>query len=113
MVDTTRLRDRLDASTWTGVGLLGLLVFLIGVAFPYLPGTHSIPGHAWLPIVIAVGGGIVLALGFGFAYDLREEAEHPKRRAPPEEGGGTGSVAAVPSFEIYRPGDDDGPKRPS
>jgi len=113
MADLDGLRDRLDASTWTGLGLLGLLVFLIGVGFPYLPGTHSIPGHACIPIVVAIGGGILAALGLGFAYDLRDAQLHPRAKAPPEEGGG-GPLAATPSFEIYRPGDDDAaPERPS
>jgi len=112
MADLDGLRDRLDASTWVGLGLFGLLVFVIGVAFPYLPGAHGWAGHAWLPIPIAIVGGIVAALGLGFAYDLRDEERHPRAKAPPEEGGG-GPVTSVPSFEIYRPGEDDPPDRPT
>jgi hypothetical protein len=104
LVDVDGVRDRLDASTWAGIGLLGLLVFVIGVGFPYLPGSKSIPYHAWLPVVVAIGGGCLAALGLGFAYDLREGTDRPRKPAPPQEGG-DGSVAGVPSFEIYRPGD--------
>jgi hypothetical protein len=107
MADLGAIRDRLDASTWAGIGLLGLLVFVIGVVLPDLSVGKSLPDHAWLPIAVAVGGGVVAALGLGFAYDLREASRGPKpppaREVPPD-----GSVAATPSFEIYRPSDDDG-----
>jgi hypothetical protein len=108
MVDVDRIRERLDASTWTGLGLLGLLVFFLGVGLPYLPGGKALPDHAWLPIAVAVGGGILAAMGLGFAYDLREAAGAPKKPPAPEVPP-DGSVAATSSFEIYRPMDDDGP----
>ncbi|MCI4327388.1 MAG: hypothetical protein L3K16_07125 [Thermoplasmata archaeon] len=103
MVDVDGIRERLDASTWAGVGLLGLLVFFVGVGLPYLPGGKSLPDHTWLPIVVAIVGGIFTALGLGFAYDLREGNRTPKR--PSEPPVGSGPVDSAPSFEIYRPSD--------
>jgi|SRR5580692_1747577 hypothetical protein len=104
MVDVDGIRERLDASTWAGVGLLGLLVFCVGVGLPYLPGGKSLPDHAWLPIVVAIAGGVVTALGLGFAYDLREGNRTPKRPSEPPVGSGS-SVDSAPSFEVYRPSD--------
>jgi hypothetical protein len=113
MVDVDRIRDRLDASTWTGIGVLGLLVFVIGVGFPYLPASKSVLWHAWLPIVLAVVGGCIAALGLGFAYDLRGGTGGPKQPPKPAEADGR-SVAGAPSFEIYHPGGEvDSGDRPS
>ena len=108
MVDARRL----DASTWAGIGVLGLLVFAIGVGIPYLPSARHLPYRSILPIGIAVLGGAIAALGLGFAYDLREGA--PRVRRPPAAGvpTDTGSIRSAPSFEIYDPHDPPTPGRP-
>ena len=99
MVDASRL----DASTWAGIGLLGLIVFAIGVGIPYLPAAKHLPYRPILAIGVAVLGGVIAALGLGYAYDAACREEPPRRvrlRRPPP-GGPTAessSVRAAPSF---------------
>jgi hypothetical protein len=103
MADTENVRVRLDATTWAGVGIIGLVVFVIGI---YQPIWAHVRYGPYLQIAVAVVGGIVVALGFGFAYDARELAAHPPKRPPPEEPD-VGSIQRAPSFEVYRPGEED------
>lgn len=107
MVDVARL----DATTWAGIGLLGLLVFGIGVGLPYLPAAKHLPYRSFLPIVLAVLGGIVAALGLGYAYDLRNGAPRSRRPPPGEGAAESRSVQAAPSFEIYDPNAPEGSER--
>jgi hypothetical protein len=105
MAESEPVRGRLDATTWTGVGIVGLLVFLVGV---YQPIWAHVRYGALVAIAVAIVGGIVVAVGFGFAYDARELAAHPPRRPPGPEGE-EGSITSAPSFEVFRPGEDDVP----
>jgi hypothetical protein len=105
---------RIDASTWTGVGVLGLLVFVIGVVLPTLPATSGLPDRAILAIAIAIVGGCIAALGLGYAYDFRRGAPRPVRpptRTDPE-GPQDRSVRSAPSFEIYDPNTAEPPRGP-
>ncbi|MCI4325736.1 MAG: hypothetical protein L3K00_07675 [Thermoplasmata archaeon] len=106
MAEPEPTRSRLDLTTWAGIGIVGLLVFLVGV---YQPIWAHVKYGPWISIAVAIVGGIVVAIGFGYAYDAREESLHPTRRPPPEDPD-AGSIRAAPSFEIYRPGEDDVPE---
>lgn len=103
MADTEGVRGRLDGTTWAGVGIVGLLVFVVGVYQPIWAHVHF---GSVLAIAVAVVGGIVAAIGLGFAYDARQAETHPVRRPPPS-AETAGSITSAPSFEIYRPGEDD------
>jgi hypothetical protein len=104
---------RVDASTWLGVGVLGLLVFVIGVAIPSLSATASLPDRSVVAIVVAIAGGCVAALGLGWAYDFRRGAPRPARPPPTRpDGPRDTSVRASPSFSIYDPNAPDEPKGP-
>jgi hypothetical protein len=106
MAEPEPKRGPLDLTTWAGIGIVGLLVFLVGV---YQPIWAHVKDGPYLAIVVAIVGGIVVAIGFGFAYDLREATIHPPRQ-PPKEDADKGSIRSAPSFEIYRPGEDDVPE---
>jgi hypothetical protein len=103
VAENDRVRGRLDATTWAGVGIVGLVVFVIGI---YQPIWAHVRYGQLLQIAVAVVGGIVVALGFGYAYDAREAAAHPPKRPPPAEPD-VGSIQRAPSFEVYRPGEED------
>jgi hypothetical protein len=105
MAEPEPKRGPLDLTTWAGIGIVGLLVFFVGV---YQPIWRHVKDGPWIAISVAIVGGIVVAIGFGFAYDLREAALHPPRQ-PPAVDPVEGSIRSAPSFEIYRPGEDDGP----
>jgi hypothetical protein len=105
--------SRIDASTWLGVGVLGLLVFVIGVAIPSLPATAGLPDRGIVAIVVAIVGGIIAALGLGWAYDFRRGAPRPARAPKPgSDGPRDTSVRAVPSFQIYDPNAPNAPDAP-
>jgi hypothetical protein len=108
VADTEALRDRLDLTTWAGIGIVGFLIFVLGV---YQPIWAHVRFGAWIAIAVAIVGGVIVAVGFGFAYDAREAVVHPVRRPPPS-GEDQGSITSAPSFEIYRPGEDDVPDGP-
>jgi hypothetical protein len=103
VVDSDAIRGRLDATTWAGIGIVGLLIFVVGVYQPVWAHVRDGPLFA---IAMAVVGGIIVAVGFGFAYDARELAAHPPKRGPPSQEE-DGSITAAPSFELYKPGEDD------
>jgi len=103
VADTEEVRGRLDLTTWAGIGIVGLLIFVLGV---YQPVWVHVRYGSWIAVAVAIVGGIIVAVGFGFAYDAREAIAHPVRRPPPS-GDDKGSITSAPSFEIYRPGDDD------
>jgi hypothetical protein len=104
---------RIDASTWAGLGVLGLVVFVLGVAIPSLPAADHLPERAIVAVVVAIAGGCVAALGFGWSYDYRRGAPRPARPPKPDPDGPTDrSVRPVPSFEIYDPNAPEGPTPP-
>ena len=107
MVDTEEIRRRLDASSWLGVGVIGLAVFALGV---YQPALGRL-GHAdLLRLVVAIAGGVISVTGLTFWWDARaEERENPRR--PPIKGRAR-ELAIAPSFEVYRP-DVEGPRLPA
>jgi hypothetical protein len=99
MVDVQDVSQYLDASAWIGVGVLGILLFGVGI---YTPALGSLPGAVYLQAVVAIAGGAVAVLGFTCYYDRREyERRHPKRR--PLKGRAL-EIAIAPSLEVYRPG---------
>lgn len=98
MVDTEEIRRRLDASSWLGVGVIGLAVFALGV---YQPALGRLMHADALRLVVAVAGGVISVMGLTFWWDARaEELEHPRR--PPLKGRAR-ELAIAPSFEVYRP----------
>jgi len=100
MPTVEEIRRRLDASAWLGVGIVGALVFLLGI---YQPAWRHVPYAADVEVVLAIAGGATATLGLSFWWDQREdERAHPKRR--PLKGRAGEMVAIAPSLEIYRPG---------
>jgi hypothetical protein len=98
MDDLNELSRYLDASAWFGVGVLGVLLFLLGV---YQPALSGLPYAAYLRVVVAIAGGAVAVLGFSFGYDRREyELRHPRRPAP---GKRAKEIEIAPSLEVYDP----------
>jgi hypothetical protein len=98
MDDPNELAQYLDASAWFIVGVLGVLLFLLGV---YQPALASLPESGYLRIVVAIGGGALAVMGFSFGYDRREyERRHPRRPAP---GRRVREIEIAPSLEVYRP----------
>src|SRR5580700_5689511 len=73
---------RIDASTWAGLGVLGLVVFVLGVAIPSLPAADHLPERAIVAVVVAIAGGCVAALGFGWSYDYRPAPPAPRSPTP-------------------------------
>ncbi|HEY6238101.1 MAG TPA: hypothetical protein VIZ68_02815 [Thermoplasmata archaeon] len=100
MVEVEEISKYLDASAWLGVGVLGILLFAVGV---YTPALGSLPGAAWIQGIVAIGGGALAVLAFTCYWDRREyERRHPKRRPLT---GRALELAIAPSFEVYRPGE--------
>jgi hypothetical protein len=107
VADTEALRGRLDLTTWAGIGIVGFLIFVLGV---YQPIWAHVRYGSWIAVGVAIVGGIIVAVGLGFAYDAREAIAHPVRGPPPSDD--KGSITSAPSFEIYRPGEDEVPGGP-
>jgi hypothetical protein len=95
-----RIRRSLDASLWLGLGVVGVVLFVIGV---YIPALAGLPGALWLRYVFAVAGGMLAMLGFSFWWEGRQEPPRASRRTRK----GADADAAMrpfgPSFEVYRP----------
>jgi len=99
MVDVQEVSKYLDSSAWVGVGVLGILLFVVGV---YTPALGFLPAAAYAQAGVAIAGGAIAVLGFTCYYDRREyEQRHPKRR--PLKGRAL-ELAIAPSLEVYRPG---------
>lgn len=91
-------RFGLDSSTWYGVGILGLLAFVIGI---YRPALGHYPYGTYLQLVVAIGGAMAAVLGFSSGLDAKAyERAHPKAKALPGRGE---DLALGPTFEVYRP----------
>ena len=94
-----RIRTSLDASVWFGVGVVGVVLFVIGV---YIPALAGLPAAVWLRYVFAIAGGMLAMLGFSFWWEGRQEPPRASARtrkgaaAPPAHPFG-------PSFEVYQP----------
>jgi hypothetical protein len=98
MDDPTELARYLDASAWAGIGLIGVLLFVLGI---YQPALSGLPYAAYLRIVVAIAGGAVAVMGLSFWYDRREyERRHPRRPAP---GPRVRQIEIAPSLEVYDP----------
>lgn len=98
MVDTEEIRRRLDASSWLGVGVIGLAVFALGV---YQPALGRFPHADALRLVVAIAGGVISVAGLTFWWDSRaEEREHPRRRPLK---GRARELSIAPSLEVYHP----------
>jgi len=98
MDDVNELARYLDSSAWFVVGVLGVLLFLLGI---YQPALASLPDATYLRIAVAVVGGAVAVLGLSFGYDRREyERRHPRRPSP---GARVRQIEIAPSLEIYSP----------
>ncbi|MEM0128731.1 MAG: hypothetical protein QXG65_00990 [Thermoplasmata archaeon] len=74
------------ASSWAGVGVLGILAFALGI---WTPAWAGVPGGGWLSLVTAAVGGILVVVGFTYAWRAR-----PPRPVPVEE---------MPGVEVYDP----------
>ena len=99
MSDINDLSRYLDSTGWAGVGVVGVLLFVLGV---YEPALATLPEGGYIGIGVAIAGGAIAVMGFGFAYDRREyERRHPKRATPRA---GQRQVEIAPSLEIYHPG---------
>lgn len=97
MADLASLANRLDSSVWTGIGALGVLVFLVGI---YEPALAGLPYPAILEVVLAVAGAALAVLGFSFASERRaaeRKGARPTRPRPP------GRNPIAPSLEVYDP----------
>lgn len=105
-MDTSALVLRLDASVWLGVGVLGVLVFLVGI---YIPAIAGIPYADLVRDGVAVAGGAVAVFGFSLFADRRTyDRTHPRRGVPR---GRNRELAIAPSLEVYDPRRED-PKPP-
>lgn len=102
MLELTSLARRFDSTVWLGVGVLGLLVFLVGA---YTPALSGLPGSVYLSYGFAFLGGAIALLGFSCYLEQRTyEKLHPRRRRPLE--GRSRQMAIAPSFEVYDPRND-------
>ncbi len=98
-MDTSTLVLRLEAGVWLAVGVVGVLVFLLGV---YIPAFKGIPYAADLQIVVAAGGGALAVFGLSLYFDRRRyDRAHPASARPLR--GRARELAIAPSFEVYSP----------
>ncbi|MCI4335905.1 MAG: alkaline shock response membrane anchor protein AmaP [Thermoplasmata archaeon] len=100
------LRRRLDATAWLGVGIVGALIFVLGV---YQPALYRLPYAQYLQVVVAIFGGALAVLGLSFWWDQREDERQHPRVAPLK--GRAREIAIAPSFEVYKPGPINRPPR--
>jgi hypothetical protein len=88
----------LDSTGWLGIGIVGVLVFVLGI---YRPALARLPQSGYLGIACAIVGGAVAVVGFSFASDRRKyERAHPRQSRPRAR---EREIAIAPSFEVYRP----------
>ena len=89
------------SSAWIGVGILGALVFVVGV---YVPALRGVPYSREIGYGLAAAGGALVVLGFTLASRARDAV----RSRPPTEL----PLESLPGVEVYAPGDSSG-RRPS
>lgn len=107
MATLESFRRSLSASSWLGVALVGVAVFLLGI---YTPALARFPDASDLQLAVAIVGGALAVLGLSFWWDSREEERtHPVRRPLT---GRAREISIAPSFEVYRPGAVDRPPAP-
>lgn len=101
------------ASTWLVVGVLGILLFGVGI---WEPAWTGVPGGAYLEIAMAAAGGSLLVLGFTYYSRARpsmsrvrwnelvdgktvivEDFRDPPTRGKPRESRRSGRVAPAPA----------------
>ena len=80
MDDPTELARYLDASAWAGIGLIGVLLFVLGI---YQPALSGLPYAAYLRIVVAIAGGAVAVMGLSFWYRPARVPSDGTPAAPP------------------------------
>ena len=98
MATIESVRRSLPASSWLGVGVVGVVVFILGI---YTPALAHFAYAGYLEIAVAVLGGAITVVGLTFWWDERsEEIAHPPRR--PLQGRAR-ELAIAPSLEVYRP----------
>lgn len=108
MVELSDLARRFDSTVWLGVGVLGILVFLVGA---YTPALAGLPDAYYLSLGIAFVGGAIALLGFSCYYDQRQyEKLHPRRRPL---GKRAKEIAIAPSLEVYDPRTEPHPVSPA
>lgn len=98
MATIESVRRSMSATSWLGVGVVGLAVFLLGI---YRPALARFPYSADLQIAVAILGGAITVVGLSFWWDSRaEEIKHPPQRPLK---GRAKEIGIAPSFEVYRP----------
>jgi len=99
MVELSEVSKYLDSTGWLGVGVLGALLFLVGI---YRPALSGVPYGGYLAIGIAIAGGAIAVLGFSAYFERRTyERLHPRR--PPLRGERVRQISIAPSLEVYDP----------
>jgi hypothetical protein len=99
MATLDSVRRSLPASSWLGVAIIGVAVFVVGV---YTPALARFAYSGALQIGLAAVGGAIAVVGLSFWWDARaDERAHPPQRPLR---GHAREVAIAPSFEVYRPG---------
>jgi hypothetical protein len=97
MADLSTLSARFDATVWTGVGILGILLFVVGI---YQPALAGLPDANALGILVAVGGAAIAVFGFTLAQDRRAlDRKRPRRLGQAE----PADRSIAPSLEVYDP----------
>jgi hypothetical protein len=89
-----RASPPVPASTYLGLGLLGVALFFAGVVIPVLA---SVPYADYVRIGVAAAGGFLAMFGLGRWYEMRH---HPRGRGPPPPAQG---VEGMPSLEFFSP----------
>ncbi len=97
-MDTSTLVLRLDASVWLAVGVVGVLVFLLGI---YIPAYAGIAYAGDVQLAVAAAGGALAVFGTSLYFDRRRyDRAHPTVRPLR---GRARELQIAPSFEVYSP----------
>ena len=98
MADLASLEARFDSTVWTGIGVLGVLVFLVGI---YEPALSGLPYAAVVEVAVAIVGAVVAVLGFTLAARRRDAERKTGGRAARPRLPADQQIA--PSLEVYDP----------
>ena len=82
---------------YAAVGTLGVLLLVLGIWTPFLA---SVPGAAYLRVVVAIAGGALAAFGW-IRLDQRRRGSSRGPPTPPR------GIEGMSSFEVYSPRGDD------